>query len=52
MENKQYIVLHEIGDYYQPQPLSEKDNKIINEQMNKKDSLEEKKKRILNEDAN
>lgn len=31
---KQYGVLHEIGDYYDPKPLSDEDNKKINEQMN------------------
>ena len=34
MDNKQYGVLHEIGDYYQPKKLSEEDNRAINEQMN------------------
>lgn len=33
--DKQYGVLHEIGDYYQPKKLDEEDNKAINEQMKK-----------------
>ena len=33
MVDKQYSVLHEIGDYYRANPVSENDNKIINEQL-------------------
>ena len=33
MADKQYSVLHEIGDYYRANPVSENDNKIINEQL-------------------
>ena len=47
---KQYGVIHEIGDYYDPKPLSDEDNKKINEQISptkkddpKKDVLHEKK---------
>ncbi len=36
-DQKQYGVLHEIGDYYQPKKLTEEDNKAINEQMNRED---------------
>ena len=31
---KQYGILHEIGDYYQPKLLTNDDNKKINEQLN------------------
>ncbi len=46
---KQYGVLHEIGDYYNPKPLSDEDNKKINEQLNpsKKDD-----KQPINEQKN
>ena len=43
-ENRQYSVLHEIGDYGYPQDLSEEDNKIINEQQSRKDSNKDDKK--------
>ena len=51
MENKQYTILHEIGDYYHPVELNESDNKKINEQVNQsnqsnqsnKDNKEENK---------
>lgn len=32
--DKQYGVLHEIGDYSAPRTLSEEDNKTVNEQVN------------------
>ncbi len=34
MADKQYGVIHEIGDYSQFQSLNEEDNKTINEQVN------------------
>ena len=43
MDNKQYTVLHEIGDYYQPSPLSEEDNKRINEQVKQSEKDKSKK---------
>lgn len=47
-QDKQYGVLHEIGDYYQPKPLSPEDNRAINEQINGNKN----KKQPINEDKN
>ena len=41
---KQYGVLHEIGDYYQPKKLSDDDNNRINEQLNTDDKDNNSKK--------
>lgn len=41
---KQYGVLHEIGDYYQPKKLSDDDNHRINEQLNTDDNDNNSKK--------
>lgn len=41
---KQYGVLHEIGDYYQPKRLSDDDNHRINEQLNTDDKDNNSKK--------
>lgn len=35
--DKQYTVLHEIGDYFQGKDLSKEDNAAFNEQQNKKE---------------
>jgi len=43
MENKQYGVLHEIGDYSQPQKLNEEENKQVNEQVNNQQNKENRK---------
>lgn len=37
MEEVKYGVIHEVGEYQDVQPLSEEDNKFINEQDNQKD---------------
>ena len=42
MENKQYTILHEIGDYYHPVELNESDNKKINEQVNQSNNTDNK----------
>lgn len=39
---KQFGVLHEIGDYYQPKKLSDDDNHRINEQLNNTDDDKDK----------
>lgn len=41
---KQFGVLHEIGDYYQPKKLSDDDNRKINEQLNTDDKDNNSKK--------
>ena len=41
--DKQYTVLHEIGDYFQGKDLSKEDNAAFNEQQNKKKKEKEKK---------
>ena len=33
MKEREYGVLHEIGDYSRPQELSKEDNKAVNEQL-------------------
>lgn len=43
MDEKKYSVLHEIGDYYNTKELNDKDNKIVNEQLNKQDKDNNKK---------
>ena len=43
MADKEYGVIHEIGDYFKPQKLNEEDNKAVNEQVK-----EEKKRREQN----
>jgi hypothetical protein len=42
--DKEYGVIHEIGDYYKPKKLSDEDNRAVNEQLNeeKKDKKENK----------
>ena len=37
MDEVKYGVIHEVGEYQEVQPLSEEDNKLINEQ-DKKDN--------------
>ena len=37
MADKQYGVLHEIGDYSAPRPLNDDDNRAVNEQMSQQD---------------
>lgn len=46
---KQYGVLHEIGDYYQPKKLNDDDNHRLNEQLNNTDDNKDKSKRYGNE---
>ena len=48
MADKQYSVLHEIGDYYRANPVSENDNKIINEQLKDINNKEAKKEKDNN----
>ena len=38
-------VLHEIGDYFEPQDLNAHDNRLVNEQMGLTDEEDQKKKR-------
>jgi len=42
MADKQYTVLHEIGDYFRGSNLNETDNKAYNEQMREKTQKNEK----------
>lgn len=42
---KQMSVLHEIGDYFEPQDLNAHDNRLVNEQMGLTDEEDQKKKR-------
>lgn len=41
---KQMSVLHEIGDYSEPQDLNAHDNRLVNEQMGLTDEEDQKKK--------
>lgn len=44
MDNKEYGVIHEIGDYSAPRKLSEEDNQAVNEQLRKdKDNKDARK---------
>lgn len=45
---KQMSVLHEIGDYFEPQDLNAHDNRLVNEQMGLTDEEDQKKKRNKN----
>ena len=44
MADKQYTVLHEIGDYYQGANLNDKDNKAYNEQLRENNKKNKDKK--------
>lgn len=48
MADKQYSILHEIGDYFRANPVSENDNKIINEQLKDINNKEIKKEKDNN----